>query len=68
VESGDYRSRIAPRAVLATLQALEARYDVPVVWCDTPAAAALIIESWAYWYARELCQDLNRIAKAHRPA
>jgi DNA excision repair protein ERCC-4 len=68
VEAGDYRSRIAPRAVLATLQALEARYDVPVVWCDTPAAAALRIESWAYWYARELCQDLNRIAKAHRPA
>lgn len=67
VEAGEYRSRIAPRAVLATVQALEARFDVPVVWCDTPEAAALRIESWAFWFARELVQDVNAIARQTPP-
>jgi len=57
VEAGDYRSRIAPRAVLATLQAIEARFDVPVVWTRLPADAALKIESWAFWVAREVMKD-----------
>src|SRR6516162_282751 len=41
IAAGHYHSRIAPKAVLATLSAFEVRYDLPVVFADTPAAAAL---------------------------
>jgi ERCC4-type nuclease len=64
VEAGAYRSRIKPACVLATVQALEARFDVPVVWQPTPEAAALQIESWVYWFAREIVQDVNALARA----
>jgi DNA excision repair protein ERCC-4 len=66
VQAGDYRSRITPAAVLATLQAIEARFDVPVVWADTPQAAALKIESWAYWFAREIVTSCNALARANQ--
>ena len=68
VQARDYRSRLAPAAVLATLQAIEARFDVPVVWMDSPAAAALKIESWVYWFARELVENANDLARANRHA
>jgi DNA excision repair protein ERCC-4 len=66
VAAGTYRSRITPSAVLATLQCIEARFDVPVVWTPSPASAALQIESWAHWFARELVQSVNDLARAHR--
>ena len=58
IEAGEYRSNINPKAVLATLSAFECRYDVPVVFIPDPTAAALQVETWAYWFARE-------IVKAH---
>lgn len=53
VEASEYRSRITPNAVLATLGAIEARFDVPVVFGPSPAESAREIERWAYWFARE---------------
>jgi hypothetical protein len=50
-----------PQAVLATCAALEARFDVPTVFLPTPDAAALQIESWACWCARELLNSARRI-------
>ena len=37
--------------VLASLNAFEIRYDLPVVWSATPAEAAVLVESWAWWFA-----------------
>lgn len=66
IEAGAYRSNVRPKAVLSTLAALEVRYDVPVVFCPTPEEAAERIESWAYWFARELVEQVNDLARAYR--
>jgi DNA excision repair protein ERCC-4 len=60
---GDYRSNIKPQAVTGTLRAFEVRYDVPVVFCDTAEAAANRIESWAFWYAREVVETVNDLRR-----
>lgn len=64
IEAGAYRSSVRPRAVLATLATIEVRFDVPVVFCDSPAAAAAQVESWAFWFGRELVEQTNDIARA----
>lgn len=64
IQAGQYRSNIKPAAVLGTLRAFEVRYDVPVVFCDTAEAAAARIESWAYWFAREMVQVVNDLRRA----
>jgi DNA excision repair protein ERCC-4 len=33
---GEYHSNIKPQAITGTLHAFEVRYDVPVVFCETP--------------------------------
>jgi DNA excision repair protein ERCC-4 len=59
--AGQYRSNIKSQAVIATLRAFEMRYDTPVVFCDTAEAAAARIESWAYWFAREIVEVVNAL-------
>lgn len=56
VENRRYRSNVSPKAVLATLSAFEVRYDLPVVWSNNPEDAARTIESWVWWFAREIVQ------------
>jgi DNA excision repair protein ERCC-4 len=68
ITAGDYRSNVAPKAVLATLAALEVRFDVPVVFAPTADAAALLIEGWAYWFAREIVMQANELARGSKPA
>ncbi len=63
IEAGDYRSGIAPRAVLSTLRAIEARFDVPVVFAPDAAAAGREIEAWAFWFAREIVEAANELAR-----
>ena len=63
---GDYRSNIKPQAVIGTLRAFEVRYDVPIVFCDTAQTAAARIESWAYWFAREMVQVVNDLWRHNR--
>ena len=53
IETGEYRSRTKPRAVLASLAAVEARYDIPVIFSPTPQTAAALVEQWAFWSWRE---------------
>ena len=36
-----------------SLMAIQARYGVHVVWVDTPAEAAALVESWAFCAYRE---------------
>ena len=57
IANGQYRSNANPKAVLHSMYALEIRYSVPIVFSPTPQAAALLVERWAYWYAREICKN-----------
>ncbi len=59
----NYRSAIKPQAVIATLCAFEARYDLPVVYKATPKLAARQIESWAWWFARECLLSAINLTK-----
>lgn len=61
-----YHSRIAPKAVLATLGAFEARYDLPVVFAETPEAGATEIERWAWWMAREVVENANDLLRGSK--
>jgi DNA excision repair protein ERCC-4 len=64
IELGRFRSRMAPRAVLATLSAFEIRYDVAVYYFPTPEAAALQVESWLWWIAREIDKNANNLRRS----
>jgi len=60
---GKYFSRAKPQAITATLSAFEVRYDLPVVWVDTPAEGGRTVAVWAWWFAREIIKNataLNR--------
>ena len=61
--AGQYRSRITPKAVLATLNAFEVRYDTPIIFAETPRVAAELIERWAWWFAREVVQNANNLLR-----
>ena len=53
IEHQGYRSRISPKAVLATVSAFEIRYDIPVVFVASPEVAAVQVERWAVSPIRE---------------
>ena len=53
LEQHRYRSLANPKAVVGSLFAFEARFDVPVYFCATPATAATQIERWAFYFLRE---------------
>ena len=59
----DYRSNIKPAAVLGTLRAFEMRYDTPFVFCETAETAATRVESWAFWFAREMVETVNNLRR-----
>jgi ERCC4-type nuclease len=63
IAAGHYRSRIAPKAVLATLGAFEIRYDLPVVFAETTESAALQVERWAFWFSREVIANANMLLR-----
>jgi DNA excision repair protein ERCC-4 len=66
IAAGRYHSKIAPKAVLATLGTFEARFDLPVVFADTPKAAAPEIERWIWWFSREVTEDANNLLRGCR--
>ncbi len=68
IERHAYRSEMSPRAVLHTLAAFEVRYDCPVCWFQTPEAAALQIESWFWWAARQIVEDANDLLRGCQEA
>lgn len=61
---GDYRSNLPPKAVFATLSAIEARFGLAPVFCPTAAEAALQVEAWAAWFFREIVESANTLARA----
>jgi DNA excision repair protein ERCC-4 len=66
IETQRYRSRISPKAVLATLATFEVRWDIPVVFCETPEAAALQIERYAFYFVREYVKRINDLLRGSR--
>ena len=68
IERAEYRSRITPAAVLATLTTIEARFDVPAVFAATPAAAARMVETWAWYFAREVVESANGLLRGTEAA
>lgn len=62
IVSGDYRSKASPKSVLASPNAFEMRYDVPVVFADEEAASALVVR-WCYWFAREVRKNAEKIGE-----
>ncbi len=53
LEEHRYRSLANPKAVVGSLFAFEARFDVPVCFSASPEAAAVQIERWAVYFLRE---------------
>jgi len=66
IEAGTYRSDLSPKAVLATLSAIEARFDTPVVFAATPTDAGEQVETWAWWMAREKMTTANDLLRGCR--
>jgi DNA excision repair protein ERCC-4 len=58
IATGRYRSGIAPRAVFASLNAWQVRFDVPYVFSPDPETAAELVETWVAWFFRE---ELKRL-------
>ena len=67
IEAGNFRSKINPAAVVASLEAWQIRFDIPVVFAPSPSAAAEIVESWAWWYARETVEAANDLLRGTKP-
>jgi len=64
IEQGSSRAKgINPKSILHSLHAIEAR-GVPVVFASSPAKAAVLIERWAFWYAREIQKKTQIFAKS----
>jgi DNA excision repair protein ERCC-4 len=66
IENHTYRSNASPKSVLNTIAAFEARYNVPAVFCANPAEAAEKVESWAYWFAREIVEAANDLLRGYQ--
>ena len=66
IAAGRYHSKINPKAVLATLGAFEARFDLPVVFAETPEAGAREIERWVWWFTREVVENANDLLRGSK--
>ena len=63
IEQQQYRAGIQPKAVLNTLSSWEIKYSVPVVFASTPEQGAILIEQWAYYYARNIAKQAYNLAR-----
>ena len=60
-----YRSNANPKAILHSLAAFEIRYNVPVIFEPLEDRAAVLIERWAFWFAREIQRTAGQLEGAH---
>jgi ERCC4-type nuclease len=56
-----YRSGVSPKAILHSLAAWEIRFDTPIVWCVDAEEAGRRIESYAWWYSREILHQSRQL-------
>lgn len=62
IKTHRYRGNANPKAILHSVRAFEVRYDVPVVWQPFPEKAAEQVESWAWWFSREVLKAAESLA------
>lgn len=65
LEEHRYRSKASPRAIIGSLFAFEARFDVPVCFSATPESAATLIERWAVYFLRERLLSASEILQRY---
>jgi ERCC4-type nuclease len=53
IEKGNYRSTAHPASILASLNTIEVRFNIPVIFTTDEREAALIVEGWAHYWLRE---------------
>lgn len=63
IEGHRYASKVHPHAVRGSLAAWEVRYDIPVIFAPDPAAAAVLVERWVAYYAREIGQTAAAVQR-----
>ena len=61
VAAGRYNSSTPPKAVFSSLAAWEVRYDVPLVYADTPTIGGILVANWIRSFAREVVQDAGNV-------
>ncbi len=64
IQAHRYQSNASPKAILHSLWTFEARYNVPVVFAPDIDRAAVLVERWAFWFARELLNVTSAMEKA----
>jgi len=64
IAAGNYRSRMSPRAALASLRAFEVRYRVPIVFESNPVHAGRLVERWACWALYDIERTVHSTLKA----
>jgi hypothetical protein len=62
-----WEARLLRASVLSSLYAFEVRYDLPVVFAPSTSAAACQIERWAFYFARQMVEDLNDLWRGTTP-
>jgi len=63
IEKHNYRSNIQPAAILGTLSTFEVRFDCPIVFAANPTEAAILVERWVVYVAREFMKIADAISK-----
>ncbi len=61
IEAGMVRSKMTPRSVLGSLDALSVRYDVPYEFLPTPEQAACRIERLCWYYWRDAAKRFQTV-------
>jgi len=65
IEQHAYRSKAAPAAILGSLWAFEVRFNVPVVFAQTPDDGAETVERWAFYALRERMKEADELRRLY---
>ena len=63
IADGLYRSNANPRAVLASCDTFEVRYNIPFVFVEDDVAAAALVERWVFLFCREMVSGANDLLR-----
>lgn len=60
IQCGAYQSNATPQSLLGTLDAIESRAGIPIVWGENASNCARLVEHWAKEFMQEKMDDLAR--------
>jgi ERCC4-type nuclease len=64
VERGEYQSKATPQSILASLNAIQVRAGVHLLWCGSPLGAARRVEILVRQFVRGVEKDYKRLQKS----